>query len=75
MNNCNLNKEIGNVIIYEDIRKNYLFNYFNDVLTAFPEKVNFRSQILERPSIGEYWNILGIPVLPENVIFTFFRMC
>ena len=37
------------------------------------EKVYFRSQILERPSIGEYWNISGVPVLPENVIFTFFR--
>ena len=32
------------------------------------EKVYFRSQILECPSIGEYWNIFGIPVLPENVI-------
>ena len=39
------------------------------------EKVNFRSQILERPSIGEYWNISGVPVLPENMIFMFFRMC
>ena len=39
------------------------------------EKVYFRSQILERPSIGEYWNISGVPVLPENAIFTFFRMC
>ena len=39
------------------------------------EKVNFRSQILERPSIGEYWNISGVPVLPENVTFTFFRTC
>ena len=37
----------------------------------FLEKVYFRSQILERPSIGEYWNISGGPVLPENVIFTF----
>ena len=37
------------------------------------EKVNFRSQILECPSIGQYWNILGVPVLPENVILTFFR--
>ena len=37
------------------------------------EKVYFRSQILERPSIGEYWNISGVPVLSENVIFTFFR--
>ena len=33
------------------------------------EKVYFRSQILERPSISEYWNIFGVPVLPENVIF------
>ena len=39
------------------------------------EKVNFRSQILEHPSIGEYWNSFGVPVLPENVIFTFYRMC
>ena len=39
------------------------------------EKVYFRSQILECPSIGEYWNISGVPVLPENVIFTFFRTC
>ena len=39
------------------------------------EKVNFRSQILVRPSIGEYWNTFGVPVLPENVIFTFFGMC
>ena len=39
------------------------------------EKVYLRSQILERPSIGEYWNIFGVPVLPENVIFTFFRTC
>ena len=30
------------------------------------EKVYFRSQILERPSIGEYWNISGVPVLPEK---------
>ena len=39
------------------------------------EKVYFRSQILEHPSIGEYWNIFGVPVLPENVIFKFFRTC
>ena len=37
------------------------------------EKVCFRSQILEHPSIGEYWNISGEPVLPKNVIFMFFR--
>ena len=43
--------------------------------TYFEEKVYFRSQILERPSIGEYRNIFGVPVLPENVIFTFFRTC
>ena len=41
----------------------------------YSEKVKFRSQILVRPSIGEYWNTFGVPVLPENVIFTFFRMC
>ena len=39
------------------------------------ENRKFRSQMLERPSIGEYWNISGVTVLPENVIFTFFRMC
>ena len=44
-------------------------------LLEFWEKVYFRSQILERPSIGEYWNISGVPVLPENVIFTFLRTC
>ena len=37
------------------------------------EKVYFRSQILEHSSIGEYLNISGVPVLPETVIFTFFR--
>ena len=39
------------------------------------EKVYFRSHILERSSIGEYWNFFGVPVLPENVIFMFFRTC
>ena len=39
------------------------------------EKVYLRSQILECPSIDEYWNISGVPVLPENVIFMFFRTC
>ena len=39
------------------------------------EKVYFRSQVLEHPSIGEYGNISGVPVLPENVIFTFFKTC
>ena len=39
------------------------------------EKVYFRSQILELPRIGEYWNISCVPVLSENVIFTFFWMC
>ena len=39
------------------------------------EKVYFRSQILERPSIGESWNIFNVPVLPESVIFMFFRTC
>ena len=39
------------------------------------EKVYFRSQILERPSIAEYWDIFDVPVLPKNVIFTFCRKC
>ena len=39
------------------------------------EKVYFRSQILECPSIGKYWNISAVLVLPENVIFMFFRTC
>ena len=39
------------------------------------EKVYFRSQIPECASIGEYWNISGVPVLPKNGIFTFFRSC
>ena len=41
------------------------------------EKVYFRSQpeILERPGIGEYWNISSVPVLPKNVMLTFFRTC
>ena len=43
--------------------------------TSLAEKVYFRSQILECPSIGQYWNIFGIPVLPENVILTFLRTC
>ena len=42
---------------------------------GFSEKVYFRSQILERPSIGKYWNILCVPVLSGNVTFTFFRTC
>ena len=41
--------------------------------SELPEKVYVRSQILERRSIGEYWNISGVPVLPENVIFTSFK--
>ena len=40
----------------------------NYALLKITEKVYFGSQILERPSIGEYWNISGVPVLPENVI-------
>ena len=39
------------------------------------EKVYFRSQILECPSIGQYWNISGVPALLEDMIFTFFRKC
>ena len=32
------------------------------------EKICFRSQILEGSSIGKYWNIFGVPVLPKNLI-------
>ena len=55
----------------------YFINEKVDIslLQVLPEKVYFRSQILERTSIGEYWNISGVPVLPENVIFMFFRTC
>ena len=38
-------------------------------------KVYLRSQILKHPSIGEYWDTYGVPVLPESVIFTLFRTC
>ena len=37
------------------------------------EKVQFRLQILQHPSIhgiDEYWNKFGVPILPINVIFT-----
>ena len=51
---------------YYCILSSFFFFFF------FLEKVNFRSQILECPSIGQYWNIFGVPVLPENVILTFF---
>ena len=37
----------------------------NPFLNDYPEKVYFRSQILERPRIGKYWNISGVPVLSE----------
>ena len=55
-------------------KKMYTLNMVGSVIKKL-EKVYFRSQILERPSIGEYWNISGVPVLSENVIFTFFRTC
>ena len=43
---------------------------------SFSEKVYVRSQILERRSIGKYWNNSGVLILPENVIFMFFKkMC
>ena len=43
-----------------------IFSFYLKFLT---EKVYFMSQILERPSFGEYKNITGVPVLPENVTF------
>ena len=48
-------------------------NKGGNYIVIFEEKVYFRSQILEHPSIGEYWNISCVPVLPDNVIFMFFR--
>ena len=53
----------------DGLRHRYTYMYSNG------KKVYFRSQILERPSIGEYWNIFGVPVLPENVISAIFRTC
>ena len=46
----------------------------------FPGLLMYGKSILQVPdtgmsSIDEYWNIFGVPVLPENVIFTFFRTC
>ena len=70
---CNLHLYLNifcvNIIIFYFL----VMNIFCGV--HFLEKVNFRSQILECPSIGQYWNIFGVPVLPENVILTFFRTC
>ena len=61
---------------YHDICRKLLQPEINiDLSLQLTEKVYFRSQILEHPSIGEYWNISGVPVLSENVIFMFFRTC
>ena len=80
-------KSLGNVYFLQIITflkcKHFWFKWFlgliyincKTLILDDTEKVYFRSQILERPSIGEYWNISGVPVLPENVIFTSFRMC
>ena len=46
----------------------FAFFPFEGVFLAHLEKVYLRSQILERPSIGEYWNISCVPVLPKIVI-------
>ena len=43
-------------------------------IVAVWENVYLRSQILERPSIGNNWNISCIPVLTENVMFTFYNV-
>ena len=59
---------------FQNSKKSFFF-YENFDLLKIWQKVYFRSQILERPSIGEYWNISGVLVLPENVMFTFFRTC
>ena len=39
-----------------------------ETVIRYLENVYFRSQILERSSIGKYWNISGVPVLPENLV-------
>ena len=31
--------------------------------------------LLEHPSISEYWEVSGVPVLPKNVVFMFIRRC
>ena len=51
----------------------YMYLKFQTIILV--EKVYFRSLILECPSIGEYWNIFGVPVLPESVILMFFTTC
>ena len=64
------------IFVYKSTRKNYLEASGKlQFAKVGGEKVYFRSQILEHPSIGEYWNIFCVPVLPENVIFAFFRTC
>ena len=56
-------------------------NYVEQINTIKPfcsadlEKIYLRSQILECPSIGEYWKISCVPVLLQNVIFMFARTC
>ena len=40
----------------------FLDNLLQDAYTTL-EKVYFRSQILECTSIGEYWNISGVPII------------
>ena len=65
----------GTFFVYQYCLKMWYLRSLEHAGVIQKEKVNFRSQILVRPSIGEYWNTFGVPVLPENVIFTFFRMC
>ena len=57
-------------VLFESLFKSCCYNPF-----VLLENIYIRSQILECPSIGQYWNISGVPVLAENVIFTFFRKC
>ena len=45
-----------------------LTHSFYELKTAKKIYLYLRSQILECLSIGEYRNISGVPVLPENVI-------
>ena len=74
----NTNNELRN-LHHEFFKKSILYsrNQFDSYEKSFSrkytEKVYFRSQILECPSIGQYWIIFGVPVLPENVVLTFFK--
>ena len=50
------------------------------ILSNTPLNTTLGKSIIQVPdtgtsSIGQYWNIFDVPVLPKIVIFTFFRTC